>query len=176
MGAISASVRSVMTTLLTIAVSMIAVAAAASLSTPTNQNTSDPRGGSATRTAREVDPSSQGGSIERVHDEGACTLTRMGGAAGNWTHGDYVSSVARNGDHDAIRAAARSDCGKPVVSTTHGPPQHALDQAAEGRAHAGGASANGEAHANDAAATGPANASEAAADGGAEASGAPERD
>jgi hypothetical protein len=59
---------------------------------------------------------------------------------GNWTHGDDVSAVAANGNPAEIRLAAHSDCGKPMVSAGHGagPPEHALQQMAAGKAYAGG--------------------------------------
>jgi hypothetical protein len=59
---------------------------------------------------------------------------------GNWTHGDYVGAVAANGTPAQIREAAHSDCGKPMVAVGHGggPPEHALEHMAAGKAHAGG--------------------------------------
>ena len=64
---------------------------------------------------------------------------------GNWTHGDYVSSVAAGGEAAEIREAARSDCGKPMVAVGHGggPPEHALEHMAAGQAHAGKADDSG---------------------------------
>jgi hypothetical protein len=51
-----------------------------------------------------------GGPKARMHD--ACSLAS--GLEGNWTHGDYVSAVAKanHGDSEQIQAAAHSDCGK----------------------------------------------------------------
>lgn len=36
-----------------------------------------------------------GGSIVRFHQAGGCPLTSVAGLPGNWTHGDYVSTVRR---------------------------------------------------------------------------------
>jgi len=61
-----------------------------------------------------------GGPIDRFHGSG-CTLTNVSGLTGNWTHGDYVSSVAvATGDSTMIVQAAQSDCGKPMVAIDHG--------------------------------------------------------
>jgi len=68
-----------------------------------------------------------GGSTARFHQAGACTLTSAAALPGNWTHGDYVSSVAVTGDSTLIVEAAHSDCGKPMVAVNHGgPPDHAF--------------------------------------------------
>jgi hypothetical protein len=90
--------------------------------------------------ANEQDAGVHGGPNERFHDAGSCDLTAVGSLPGNWTHGDYVSAVAANGDPVQIREAAHSDCGKPMVSVGHGggPPAHALENKAAGQAHAGG--------------------------------------
>jgi len=56
-----------------------------------------------------------GGPIDRLHGS-ACSLTNVSGLQGNWTHGDYVSTVALTGDATMIVEAAHSDCGKPMVS------------------------------------------------------------
>ena len=81
-----------------------------------------------------------GGPIERFHTAGSCDLTAVSSLPGNWTHGDYVSAVAANGNAAQIREAAHSDCGKPMVAVGHGggPPEHALEHMAAGKAHAGG--------------------------------------
>ena len=80
-----------------------------------------------------------GGPIERFHGGGSCDLTAVSSLPGNWTHGDYVSAVATNGSPAQIRDAAHSDCGKPMVSMGHGgPPDHALEHKAAGKANAGG--------------------------------------
>jgi len=81
-----------------------------------------------------------GGPIERFHTAGSCDLTAVSSLPGNWTHGDYVSVVAANGDPVQIGEAAQSDCGKPMVAVGHGggPPEHALEHMAAGKAHAGG--------------------------------------
>ena len=81
-----------------------------------------------------------GGPIERFHQAGSCDLTAVSSLPGNWTHGDYVSAVAAAGDPAQIPLAARSDCGKPKVAVGHGggPPAHALEHMAAGKAHAGG--------------------------------------
>jgi hypothetical protein len=90
--------------------------------------------------ATEQDAGIHGGPIERFHQAGACDLTSVSSLPGNWTHGDYVSAVAASADSTQIQAAAHSDCGKPMVSVGHGggPPEHALEQMAAGKAHAGG--------------------------------------
>jgi hypothetical protein len=51
-----------------------------------------------------------GGPKARIH--AGCTLAS--GLAGNWTHGDYVSAVAKKfpGDSTKVQEAAHSDCGK----------------------------------------------------------------
>ena len=80
-----------------------------------------------------------GGTIDRFHQAGGCGLTATGGLQGNWTHGDYVNAVSEGGGTaKQIQAAAHSDCGKPMVSVGHGPPPHALEHMAAGKAHAGG--------------------------------------
>ena len=80
-----------------------------------------------------------GGPIERFHTAGSCDLTAVSSLPGNWTHGDYVSAVPANGNAEQIREAAHSDCGKPMVAVGHGggPPEHALEHKAAGKAHAG---------------------------------------
>jgi hypothetical protein len=81
-----------------------------------------------------------GGLIDRFQKAGSCDLTAVSSLPGNWTHGDYVSAVAAGGDSAQIRDAAWSDCGKPMVSVGRGsgPPPHALEHMAAGKAHAGG--------------------------------------
>jgi hypothetical protein len=88
----------------------------------------------------EQDAGVHGGPIERFHTAGSCDLTVVSSLPGNWTHGDYVSAVAANGNAAQIREAAHSDCGKPMVAVGHGggPPEHALEHMAAGKAHAGG--------------------------------------
>jgi hypothetical protein len=88
----------------------------------------------------EQDAGVHGGPIERFHQAGSCDLTAVSSLPGNWTHGDYVSTVAANGTPAQIQMAAHSDCGKPMVSVGHGggPPAHALKHMAAGQAHAGG--------------------------------------
>ena len=88
----------------------------------------------------EQDDGVHGGPIERFHTAGSCDLTAVSSLPGNWTHGDYVSAVAANGTPAQIREAAHSDCGKPMVAVGHGggPPEHALEHMAAGKAHAGG--------------------------------------
>jgi hypothetical protein len=90
--------------------------------------------------ANEQDAGVHGGPIERFHQAGSCDLTAVSSLPGNWTHGDYVSAVAAAGDPAQIPLAARSDCGKPKVAVGHGggPPAHALEHMAAGKAHAGG--------------------------------------
>jgi hypothetical protein len=88
----------------------------------------------------EQDDGVHGGPIERFHTAGSCDLTAVSSLPGNWTHGDYVSAVAANGNPAQIREAAHSDCGKPMVAVGHGggPPEHALEHMDAGKAHAGG--------------------------------------
>ena len=88
----------------------------------------------------EQDSGVHGGPIERFHTAGSCDLTAVSSLPGNWTHGDYVSAVAANGNAAQIREAAHSDCGKPMVAVGHGgePPEHALEHMAAGKAHARG--------------------------------------
>jgi hypothetical protein len=90
--------------------------------------------------SNEQDAGVHGGPIERFHTAGSCDLTAVSSLPGNWTHGDYVSAVAANGDAAQIREAAHSDCGKPMVAVGHGggPPEHALEHKAAGKAHAAG--------------------------------------
>jgi hypothetical protein len=90
--------------------------------------------------ANEQEAGVHGGPIERFHQAGSCDLTAVSSLPGNWTHGDYVSTVAAAGDPAQIPIAAHSDCGKPMVSVGHGggPPAHALANKAAGQAHAGG--------------------------------------
>jgi hypothetical protein len=82
----------------------------------------------------EQDDGVHGGPIERSHTAGSCDLTAVSSLPGNWTHGDYVSAVAANGNAAQIREAAHSDCGKPMVAVGHGggPPAHALEHMAAG--------------------------------------------
>jgi hypothetical protein len=88
----------------------------------------------------EQDAGVHGRPIERFHTAGSCDLTAVSSLPGNWTHGDYVSAVAANGNAAQIREAAHSDCGKPMVAVGHGggPPEHALEHMDAGKAHAGG--------------------------------------
>src|SRR4029450_12559060 len=90
--------------------------------------------------ANEQEAGVHGGPIERFHQGGSCDLTAVSALPGNWTHGDYVSAVAANGNAAQIREAAHSDCGKPMVAVGHGggPPEHALEHMAAGKAHARG--------------------------------------
>ena len=88
----------------------------------------------------EQDDGAHGGPIERFHKAGSCDLTAVSSLPGNWTHGDYVSAVAANGDAAQIRDAAHSDCGKPMVAVGHGggPPEHALEHmGGVGKTHGG---------------------------------------
>jgi hypothetical protein len=93
-----------------------------------------------TADATERDGGVHGGPIERFHTSGPCDLTAVAALPGNWTHGDYVSAVAADGDAAQIPLAARSDCGKPLVAVGHGggPPAHALEHLTAGKADAGG--------------------------------------
>lgn len=88
----------------------------------------------------EQDAGVHGGAIERFHQAGSCDLTAVSSLPGNWTHGDYVSTVAANGTPAQIQTAAHSGCGKPMVSVGNGggPPAHALEHMASGKADAGG--------------------------------------
>jgi hypothetical protein len=85
----------------------------------------------------EQDAGVHGGPIDRFHTAGSCDLTGVSSLPGNWTHGDYVSAVAANGTSAEIQEAAHSDCGKPAVAVGHGggPPEHALEHMATGKAH-----------------------------------------
>ena len=97
--------------------------------------------------ASEEDAGVHGGPIDRFHRAGSCDLAAVSSLPGNWTHGDYVSAVAAVGTPMQIRQAAKSDCGKPMVSVGHGggPPAHALAHMAAGRAHRGGNDNDGDA-------------------------------
>jgi len=90
--------------------------------------------------ANEQDSGVHGGSIGRFQQAGACDQTRISSLPGNWTHGDYVSAVAVDATQAQVQEAAHSECGKPMVSVGHGggPPEHALENMAAGKAHAGG--------------------------------------
>lgn len=87
--------------------------------------------------ATDQDAGIHGGPIERFHNAGQCDLTAISSLPGNWTHGDYVTAVAADGTDVQITDAAHSDCGKPMVSVGHGggPPAHALENRAAGKAH-----------------------------------------
>jgi hypothetical protein len=126
-------------TVLTFAIATIALAASASVSAHA------PAGTAATQATDAAERSGadakdtaamHGGPIERVHDAGECDLIDVTALRGNWTHGDYVSVVARDGKTGLIRDAARSDCGMPTVSTQGGPPEQAAERAAQGQDHA----------------------------------------
>ena len=95
-------------------------------------------GGDDKAEGNEQDAGVHGGPIERFHEAGSCDLTAVSSLPGNWTHGDYVSTVAANGIPARIQTAAHSDCGKPMVSVGHGggPPKHALEHMAGGKAQA----------------------------------------
>ena len=95
--------------------------------------------------ANERDSGVHGGPIDRFQQTGACDQTRVSSLPGNWTHGDYVSAVAVDGTQAQIQEAAHSDCGKPMVAVGHGggPPEHALENMAAGKAHAGGETDDG---------------------------------
>lgn len=68
---------------------------------------------SGTPTSDEDTDEGESKGVERVH-EGCGEIE---GLEGNWNHGQYVSAVGRTtGDKDAKKAAAKSDCGKPVQS------------------------------------------------------------
>jgi hypothetical protein len=90
--------------------------------------------------SNERDDGVHGGPIERFHTAGSCDLTAVSSLPGNWTHGDYVSAVAANGNAAQIREAAHSDCGRPMAAVGHGggPPEHAREHMAAGKAHSGG--------------------------------------
>jgi hypothetical protein len=87
----------------------------------------------------EQDAGVHGGPIERFQKAGSCDPPAVSSLPGNWTHGDYVSAVAVNSSPAQIRQAAHSDCGKPMVAVGNGggPPEHALEHTAAGKAHAG---------------------------------------
>jgi hypothetical protein len=151
MDAKSGAGRSILTTLLTFALATIALAAGASMheATPTPSAVSeaaehpDPHvQGVANPQAHGADPA-HGGAVERVHDVSGCTLVDASAPQGNWTHGDYVRLVAKNGSHEDVRAAARSDCGKPLVATEHGNAGAAPPGQAKPRREAGGSNRGG---------------------------------
>src|SRR5215204_6367047 len=91
------------------------------------------------RTSR-TPASTAGRSTGSTRPAGSCDLTAASSLPGNWTHGDYVSAVAENGNAAQIREAAHSDCGKPMAAAGDGggPPEHAREHRAAGKAHAGG--------------------------------------
>lgn len=77
-------------------------------STPTESPAPDP-----SPSSDDDDDGDQTKGVERVH-EGCGDVE---GLEGNWNHGQYVSAVGHStGDKDAKKAAAKSDCGKPVQS------------------------------------------------------------
>jgi hypothetical protein len=82
--------------------------------TPTDTATPSPSPTDGTEDGdEEAETGVHGGSVERVHD--GCG--EIEGLEGNWTHGDYVAAVgASTDDKEAKKAAAKSDCGKPVSS------------------------------------------------------------
>lgn len=61
---------------------------------------------------RSDDGGVHGGPKPRFHDRAECNLTDVSKLPGNWTHGDYVSAVAKS-DPSKVRDAAKSRCGKP---------------------------------------------------------------
>lgn len=65
------------------------------------------------QTARSDDGGVHGGPKPRFHDAGECNLVDGSKLPGNWTHGDYVSAVAKK-DPSKVRDAAHSRCGKPT--------------------------------------------------------------
>jgi hypothetical protein len=72
-------------------------------------------GGGAFAVAQTVKPDDggvHGGPNPRFHDRGECNLVDVRQLDGNWTHGDYVSAVAKK-DPSKVRQAAHSRCGKP---------------------------------------------------------------
>ncbi len=68
-----------------------------------------------------------GGPISRFHGM-KCNLVDVSTLPGNWTHGDYVSTVEGLGDARLVPMAAQSDCGKPIVTVghQHGPPDFVI--------------------------------------------------
>jgi hypothetical protein len=136
--------RSIVTTVLTFAIATIAMAAGASVSdhpapSVAPQVTEAPE--RSTHDAKEM--AGHGGPIARVHDV-SCDLTDVGDLPRRWTHGDYVSAVARSGKVDAVRTAAQSACGMPVAASAPGEAgqhrrdtsasqEHGPDDATEGR-------------------------------------------
>jgi hypothetical protein len=72
-------------------------------------------GGGAFAVAQTVKPYNNGvhgGPKPRFHDRSECNLVDVRQLDGNWTHGDYVSAVAKK-DPSKVREAAHSRCGKP---------------------------------------------------------------
>ena len=125
--------RGVVTFVVMFVVAVSGIATAGVLASSSDDKADDKAEGS------EQDAGVHGGPIERFHTAGSCDLTAVSSLPGNWTHGDYVSTVAANGTPAQIQTAAHSDCGKPMVSVGHGggPPEHALKHMAAGKTHAG---------------------------------------
>jgi hypothetical protein len=111
------------------------LATSPSPSAPSGTESHAPETDAPEASAAPEDAGEHGGTVARFQQASACDLANTSGLPGNWTHGDYVSAVAASGDHAQIRTAAQSDCGKPMVATTGGPPTHALAHKAAGQAH-----------------------------------------
>jgi hypothetical protein len=69
-------------------------------------------GGGAYAVAQTTNGGVHGGPKPRFHDARECNLVNVGQLPGNWTHGDYVSAVAKK-DPSKVQEAAHSRCGKP---------------------------------------------------------------
>lgn len=70
-----------------------------------------------------ADDGVHGGPKPRFHDARECNLVNVGTLPGNWTHGDYVSAVAK-ADPSKVREAAHSRCGKPTHAGKGRGPKH----------------------------------------------------
>jgi hypothetical protein len=136
--------RSIIITLLTFVLATVAMAAGASVSSHPNAAQPPPPSDSIERVRAESKDAAaaHGGPIERVHRSASCDLTDVDALPANWTHGDYVRAVARSGKDGAVREAALSACGKPVVASTAGGPEGS--EHAEGKGPGHGAEVSAE--------------------------------
>src|SRR5881296_1914415 len=131
-----------------VSVMLSGVAVASVIASSTHSPTPSRSGPSGNVGSSDTATGVRGGPIDRFHGS-SCSLTNVSGLTGNWTHGDYVSSVAvATGDSTMIVQAAQSDCGKPMVAIDHGGspvgglPSEAAPQAQEhASAHVGAGTA-----------------------------------
>ena len=124
------------------AASVLASSPSSSPSEASGGNGSQQGGDRVARSGEAEGARTHGGQVERFHETAGCGLADTSSLRGNWTHGDYVSAVASGGSHAEIQAAARSNCGKPIVAVNHagGPPAHALENRAAAHGNAGNVS------------------------------------